>query len=297
MRKLSFNKKLFLSAAGLAAFAVPFALGFLNSMPTLAQSQAHNAAATAPPPAFQYEVASFKPDKSDGSKAGMTIADDGFTSFNFSLQALVQDAYGVQSYQVFGAPDWLTSEPYDVEAKMDGPTADALQKLSQENRDLARQLMLQALLADRLKLTIHRETRELPVYFLVVAKNGPKLQQAKTDETYANGFKDSDGLPLGAGFTRTVQGRLSATMTTQGIPLSALAQNLWRTLRRPVLDKTGLAGKYDFTLTWAPDDTQADSNAPSLFTALQQQLGLKLESGKGPLEVIVIDHVERPSGN
>lgn len=194
---------------------------------------------------------------------------------------------------------------------MDAGTADALEKLSRDQRVLAGQQMLQALLANRFKLTVHRETKELTIYKLVIAKGGPKLQEAKPGDTYPNAQTFPDGTHPGAG---SMQGsQLSGKVTAQAVPIAELAHDLTQMLGHPVLDKTELKGVYDFKLQFTPDDRllppsglapnerlplpPADSNAPSLFDALREQLGLKLESGKGPVEVIVIDHVERPSAN
>lgn len=195
---------------------------------------------------------------------------------------------------------------------MDPEVADALKKLSDDDRLIVRQHMLQALLADRFGLVFHRETRELPIYTLIIAKNGPKLHEATPGDTYPNGIKLQNGAP-GAGVwtMRTVAGG-SYLINAQAIALSSLLPSLAYPLGRPIVDKTGLTGKYDFTLTYSLDQSEsptasapngqpalaaADPTAPSLFTALQEQLGLKLESGKGPIEIIVIDHIERPSGN
>jgi len=194
---------------------------------------------------------------------------------------------------------------------MDAATADALAKLSQDQRALAEQQMLQALLADRFQVTVHRETKELPIYTLVIAKGGPKLREAKPGDTYPSGFTYPDGTHAGAG--QMMGGQLDGKMTAQGVPIAMLVLSLTQMLGHPVSDKTELKGVYDFKLRFTPDDRlqpppamppnlwppppPANSNAPSLFDALQEQLGLKLESGKGPVEVLVIDHVERPSGN
>jgi uncharacterized protein (TIGR03435 family) len=224
---------------------------------------------------------------------------------------MISMAYGVKSFQISGGPSWLPSERFDIEAKMDAATADALEKLSPDQRMLAQQQMLQALLADRFQLTVHRETKELTTYTLVIAKGGPKLQEAKPGDTYPSGGALPDGTHAGVGSMSG--GVLDGKVTAQAVPVARLAQSLTQMLGRPVLDKTELTGVYDFKLQFTPDDRlqppsgsppnlrlpvpPADSNAPSLFDALQEQLGLKLESGKGPGEVIVIDHVEGPSGN
>jgi uncharacterized protein (TIGR03435 family) len=301
-----------LSLLRLASIAV--LILFVFAIATQSHIHLRNQNAAAAGTKFEYEVASIKLDESDHSSSSINNPLDGFTATNTSLKNLIQNAYGVLSYQIVGGPDWLNSERYVIEAKMDATTADALQKLSPDDRNLARQQMLRALLVDRLKLTIHRETRELPVYFLVIAKNGPKIHEAKPDDTYADGLKGRGGVPAGPGLMTTSSNWLSQSTTAQAMPISNLASFLAGSLRRPVLDKTGLVGKYDFKLKFSVDraEPQGDSgeslngqprsatldpDAPFLFTAVQQQLGLKLESGKGPVEVIVIDHVERPSGN
>jgi uncharacterized protein (TIGR03435 family) len=299
------RRKSTLNAFRLAA-VVTIMSGVAIADATRAQShpQTQNTSATTLP-RFEYEVASIKPDLSDHSSSSTNYPDDGFTSTNASLKGLVQDAFGVLDFQILGAPDWLSSERYVIDAKMDVATMDALKKLSREDKSIARRQMLQALLADRLKLSIHRETRELPVYFLVIAKNGSKLQQAKPGDTYGSEVPGR-GRTMGQGMS-TSSSRFFSIVTAHGIPISTLIPSLARPLGRPVLDRTGLTGNFDFTLKFAterpgPDDTlngqpMPNSDLPFLFEAIQEQLGLKLESGKGPVEVIVIDHVERPSGN
>jgi bla regulator protein BlaR1 len=311
-------RKLFLATAGVVAVALPVVLGLVTATPSHAQSQAENTAARAP----VYEVASVKPNKS--SNPMMTIRlltlPDGFSATGVTLQMLIQAAYAVEDNQISAVPNWLSSEKYDIEAKLDESGVDDLQKLSQDQRNAERRRMLQALLADRFKLTLHRETKDLPVYALVIAKNGPKLQEAKLGDTYPNGIQGPDGHGIqapgghgGAGLIFTGKGQL----TFQGLPIRALAGELSRQLGSTVLDKTGLSGIYDFKLQWTPDDPaqspmfkgteggqpgtdktpSADSIGPSIFTALREQLGLKLESQKGPVEILVIDHVEKPSEN
>jgi bla regulator protein blaR1 len=251
---------------------------------------------------YEYEAATIKPSKGPdpGGRIGMWAAPDGFSAWFITLQQIISVAYGVERFQISGGPNWLPSERFDIEAKMDAATADALEKLSQDQRVLAQQQMLQALLANRFQLTVHRETNELTIYKLVIAKGGPKLREAKPDGTHP-----------GAG---SMQGSvLGGEVIAQAVPVPRLAHELTLMLGHPVSDKTELKGVYDFKLQFTPDNRlqppnglapnerlpvrPADSNVPSLFDALQEQLGLKLESGKGPVEVIVIDHVERPSPN
>jgi len=235
---------------------------------------------------------------------------DGLSATGGTVQMLIMSAYGISPHQISGAPSWLNSEGYDIEAKMDSSTADELRKLSDDERRDQRQRMLQALLADRFKLTIHHESKELPVYALVVAKDGPKFQEAKPGDAYPNGIKGPDG-HSGMGTMMVGNG----TLTGQGVPLMNLVRFLTRELGRTVIDKTGLTSKYDFTLKWT-EERQApmfrgtegsqpgtggtaapESSGPSIFTAVQEQLGLKLESEKGPVEILIIDHVEKPSEN
>lgn len=279
------------------------AVGSLIETPLRARSQ--NTAAT---PDYKYEVASIKPSKSMNGKWG--APSDGFTATGVTPLALIQSAYKIYGdYGLSGVPSWLNSEHYDVDAKMDTDVADAIKKLSKDDRTAMRQRMLQALLTERFGLVVHRETREMSVYTLVIGKNGPRLQEAKPGDTYTNGVKLPSGT-MGAGMIMGVSGG-GYYITAQAIPLATMIPSLAAFVGRPILDKTGLAGNYDFKLQWSKDDNQlasagvpngqpplpTDPNGPNVFTALQEQLGLKLESGKGPVEVIVIDHIERPSGN
>jgi uncharacterized protein (TIGR03435 family) len=255
-----------------------------------------------------YEVASIKPDKSDSRLVLMRVLPDGFTATGATLLMLIRDAYGVDVNEISGAPKWLASEKYDIQAKVDRSVADQLRDLNPDQRNLVTQRMLQALLSDRFKLTLHRETMEGPVYALVIGKNGPKLKESRPGDAYTNGLKVLDGRG-GAGML-LIQGR-GGPLTGQAVSIQSLAHLLSQQLGRTVLDKTGLTGNYDFTLKWTPDDSQppmgdqqgteneprTDSSGPSIFTAIQEQLGLKLESEKGSAEVLVIDHVEKPSEN
>jgi uncharacterized protein (TIGR03435 family) len=189
-----------------------------------------------------------------------------------------------------GIPDWAKAEKFDIEAKVAGADVPTFQKLNFDNR----QLMVRAMLADRFKLRAHHEVREQPVYDLVIAKNGPKLQDAKPAEG-----SDPGG---------TME-RKPGQMTAKNVVVSQLVTQLTQTLGRTVVDKTEtLKGKYDFTLTWAPEEAASsasgdssspppDPTGPSIFTAIQEQLGLKLEPARGPVECLVIDHLEQPSEN
>ena len=184
---------------------------------------------------------------------------------------------------------------------MDQETADKVKKLAEAQMKPAREHMLQTLLADRFKLTIHRETKKLPIYSLVVAKGGAKLHEAKPGDTYPTGIKGPNGRSA-SHMMRMGRGELTA----QGIGMEEIAHLLTQQAGRTVVDNTALKGNYDFTLHWTPDQsapalsgpsgggpdsTTSSESGPSIFTAIQEQLGLKLEPQKGPVEILVVDHV------
>jgi bla regulator protein blaR1 len=227
-----------------------------------------------------FEVASIKPSRNNAAESNLDSAPGGrLTATNITLRELIRLAYGVKDYQIEHAPGWLDGERYDIAAK--SATA-AKTSLEQE------QAQIRELLTDRFHLTTHHETKQAQVYLLVVAKGGSKLTP------------HNDGTGSG---TRKSCGRLAGKRLT----MDTIATVLSRQFERDVLNRTGLSGKYDFQLDWTPDSgpcpPAADSDAgsvtalPSIFTAIQQQLGLKLESSKGPVEFLVIDRVEKPSAN
>lgn len=191
---------------------------------------------------------------------------------NASPKTMIRNAYGILSFQLAGEPRWLDTDMYDIVATTGGS-----EKISPEQL----KLLLQNLLADRFRLQVHWETRKTSVYALVLDKNGPKFKESA--ELQEPGINTQKG-PGGAQMKGTRE------------PISILASNLGNQLGRIVLDKTGLRGVYDWMLEWNPDLT-GDSSRPSLFTALQGQLGLRLEAQKGQIETLVIDSVERPSEN
>jgi bla regulator protein BlaR1 len=305
IHELDSKKKILLGAAAVVAMTAPIVLGLVNAGPGRTISQTENTAANVP----AYEVASIKPEKSSGDMFSVMNTPDGFTA-NTTLQMLIRVSYGVQDFQISGAPNWVNSDKYNVEAKMDKGTVDELRKLGEDQQEPARERMLQALLAERFKLTLHRETKELPVYSLVIAKNGPKLDGAKPGDADSDDFKGPDGQPVKGGhFIRMGMGQLTGHDLGMAEMVHVLSQQLGRT----VVDNTGLKGNYNWTLKWTPDqsapmfkgpegghatdNTASADSGPSIFTAIQEQLGLKLESKKGPVEILVIDHVEKPSEN
>jgi uncharacterized protein (TIGR03435 family) len=300
------RRKLLLSAFGIMAGAASIMLGFADGAQSWAQSQPQGARTNAP--TYEFEAASIKPSKLRGGSFIAGFTTDGYRAAYEPLQTMIVQAYGVRPYQISGAPSWVMSDFYDVEAKMEPSVADALKTLGPDQLKLARQQMLQALLADRFALKVRNETKDGQVYFLSLGKNGSKMQDAKPGAELQLAGPDSGGITGVIQLVRGTGGGRKAMATS--VNTAYLTRYLSQLLRRPVLDKTGLTGIYDFTLDFVPDAGQApstnnaDDNAlpvdpggASIFTAVQQQLGLKLEPGRGPVETLVIVRVERPSGN
>lgn len=250
-------------------------------------------------PTLTYEVASIKPSGPDFRGTSIQIQPGGGLRVSGgTLKLLITLAYDVREFQVSGGPGWIDSEHYDIMAKTDHASASDPSQMTDDQRKTTQEQMrqrLQALLAERFQLTIHREKTEQSAYALVVARSGSKLQPAAVKE----GERARPMMRMG-------RGQLSG----QGVPLDMLVTSLSSQLGHPVLDRTGLTGNFDFTLEWTPDPGQpsgppgadvhgppVDPNGPSIFTAVQEQLGLRLESQKGLVEKIVVDRVERPSGN
>ena len=206
-----------------------------------------------------------------------------------------------QDDRVSGGPEWISTNLYDITAKIDAETQVKLKELSPDQHSFARRRMLQALLADHFQLKVHRETKELPVFALLVADGGPKMHEATPGNTYPDGIKAPDGKPAGPGM---MAGGPSAddvtSLTAQAVSMSTLVERLsWQT-DRTVLDMTGLRGNYDFTVQWKPDSSAVGGPSgadPAFLAAIRQQLGLKLEPQKALLEVLVIDHAEQPKEN
>lgn len=312
VRKLDFSRKLLLGAAGVIAVAAPIAFGLLNATPSRAGSQTQNSASVTP----VYEVASIRLNKAGTAslKTGngiisqrLNIEPGTFTAVNISMWELIRLAYRVEDYQVSGAPDWFASELYDVDAKAEKSAIDEMQKLGNDQRELENRRMLQTLLKDRFKLTLRQVTKDLPIYSLVVAGAG-KLHEAQGD--CAPGpttlILDSGMPPCGSLRVFPWVGRMDGLK----VPMTQLVANLSGFTKRMVLDNTNLGGKYDINLKWFPGPSefpprpaylpptyQPNPNSPPLLTAIQQQLGLKLETQTGPVPLLVLDHVEMPSEN
>jgi uncharacterized protein (TIGR03435 family) len=256
------------------------------------------AAAQTLDPSPQFEVASVKlapPPDPRGMRVSMRggpgTKDPGlFRCENCGLSALITGAFDIQDYQLSG-PDWMQNTRFDVSAKIPlGTTKD--QYL----------LMLQNLLAERFKMTFHRDKKEMPVLNLVVAKNGPKFKESKPVEAAPDDDsppqsgpmkKDANGFPVlsGKGYSMAIMNNRAA-LRSPDETMPNFATLLASQLRLPVVDATGLNGKYDIAMSWVPGDSP-DNPGPTIYAALQEQLGLKLESKKGMVDIVVIDHIEK----
>jgi uncharacterized protein (TIGR03435 family) len=231
--------------------------------------------------------------KGDSGMMRWMYTSDGINITNLSIKNLIASAYDIRQYLISGGPSWVDSTGFDVQAKVAAEDVPLFKKLSPAQRGF----MLRKLLTERFHLAVHTETKTLPVYDLVVANGGPKLTASAPvpppppDADPSDRPKPRSWMSMGNGMLKL-----------ENMPLSSLANQLGYSLDHPVIDKTGLTGKYDLSLKWRPDnqppsDNSSDDQAPGLFTALQEQLGLKLESSKGPVATLVIDHVEMPTEN
>ena len=246
-------------------------------------------------PATLVRWISVKPNKTSIGSHGLIITEftaDGFRGTNVPVHTLLLQAYGLREGESFGEPPSANSEVFDIEAKVAGPDVAAFSKLDSDQRES----MLRQILAERFHIAAHRETRELPVYAMSVGKGGAKLKESVIDPAVPASARRGGGVQMSMGM-------IAAHECTIPFFLSMLSRQLGRT----IIDRTGLTGNYDFTLRWSPDNgaitssndpagTQADA-LPSIFSAVQEQLGLKLESTKAPADVLVVDHLERPSQN
>ena len=295
--KLELGKKLLLAALAAAALIVPVLFGLFHP----AQGVAQSAQTTGSIPAG-FESVFIQPNTTgkpmpplkivagpDGDFVGFRFTGSSFLATHATLPMMLHIAYDVPNFQIMGGPDWVSREKYDVNAKFLNAMDDGkFMSLPLDERSKLmdqRRLMLQSLLADRFKLTLHHESRGVPVYSLVLAPGGAKMHEATPGDTYPAGIKVG-GKPIGAGLARLKRGEL----TGQGISMGYLAQDLSANLGRQVFDNTGLRGHYDFTLQWTPGENKDDS-AP-FIAAMQEQLGLQLIAQTGPVDVIVIDRAE-----
>lgn len=305
--KLGFGKKLLLAVIGITVIAGPLMFG-IGRGPSLRAQLLQ--ATTDPLPSF--EVASIKPSRPGDNNRALMMSPGKLMAKNQDAKELIKFAYNCTSDdQLLGGPNWINSDRYDVDAKEDEALGEALRKLPPEQRATQVRQMVQSLLADRFHLKVTRQTRQLPVYALVLAKNGPKLTQsaeppAASDDSNPPGAKSFRG----GGVMRMGNGQLSGKNAPIGVLVNVLSRQP-EIGGRVIVDQTGLKGNYDWTLKWSPEHpgplygaeggpgpanaAPPDPSGPSLLTALQEQLGLKLETQKGSVEVLVIDHIEKPT--
>jgi uncharacterized protein (TIGR03435 family) len=246
---------------------------FAQTIPVFAQSPANR-------PSF--EVASIKENNSGARNSGTSSRDGGlFIGTNVTVKQLIMQSYRLQDFQVIGGPDWINTAHYDIQARAE----DGAVPKPTGQPDFAKidtlSLMVQSLLDDRFQLKLRHEMREMSVYILSVGKDGSKLKPPASE----------------SGSTNTNVSNAKTNVVGKGAPVGTLAQIIGQQLRRPVIDKTNLTGVFDFQLNWVNSNAPTDEVGPSVFTALQEQAGLKLESAKAPVEVLVIDSVQKPSEN
>jgi bla regulator protein BlaR1 len=295
-RQLNLTRKLLLGAAGFAAVAFPLSLGLMRSV--LAEDRAEDAAARLP----KFEVASIKPHPSDDRISSMRLLPDGIATAGLPLKMLIRFAFGISDDRIFNEPSWVESERFDVNTKVDPADASKMKGLPIDQR----WSMMLPVLVDRFGMKFHRETREVEVYTLVLAKGGSKMSTVQGDAP-----NEKEG--LGRTMVRFSPDDMS--LVAHGGTMDSLAHMISQQLGSTVLDKTGLEGKYEVNLHWTPERATGLMSPPaatgpsgggepapaseglSLFTALQEQLGLRLVSQKEPVEVVVIDHIQQPSPN
>ena len=267
-------------------------------------------------PAF--EVASIRPNTSGDGRVMMQNQPGRYIATNVSLRLLIRNAYQLQDSQITGGPGWASSDRFDINAKVPDEFR-GMAPPAPGSGPSPLGLMIRALLAERFKLVVHNETKDAPIYALVLARSdgklGPALKKSETDCAATFGAGPGRGRgpmpPPGPPHEPMPCGiRIGpGNMAVGGSPLSQVANSLGMFAGRIVLDRTGLTGNYDFSLAWTPDQmaqrppgapdplingVAVDPNGPSLFTAVQEQLGLKLDSQRGSVDVLVIDRAEKP---
>jgi uncharacterized protein (TIGR03435 family) len=256
------------------------AIGTATQSRVLAQSAADSSTqATQKMPA--YEVISITPNKSDAQKSGWRSSPDGIVLTNAPLTWLIRSAFGIISDDQFsGLPAWVDSDRFDIQAKMDPETAAAWKAGSRQQKVQLQRQLLQSLFADRCRLKFHHETKQLPVYDLVIAKSGLKMKEVTS---------------TGGGRVWMGDGQFGADAGTMEDLIFSLSDEVGRV----IIDKTGLGEKkFEIKVKWAPDEQQGSADAgPGLFPALEEQLGLKLVASHGPVDTVVIDSIEKPSSN
>ncbi len=263
----------------------------LFAAPIIAQQPA----ATTPQSALPvYDVVSIHPHSVLDNNISFNTRPRNFAATNATLKQLISFAYGIRQDLISGIPGWADSAHFDVTAKVSDFDPTAFKKLTREQREA----MLRPLLTDRFHVAVHTEIKTLGVFNLVLTRDGPKFQKSPPP-TNDPDHPTPPGQPGRGGISIN-----NNDLTATAVPLSMLVEVLADQLNHTVIDKTGLTGVYDFKLKWTRDedannatDNGAADHPPDLFTALQEQLGLKLDAAKGPVETLVVDHAEQPSPN
>ncbi len=228
-----------------------------------------------------YDVYTIKPNKSGSGSSGTHSGGDTFTGTNITLNQLLQHAFRIRQDLIFGLTGAIDSARIDIQAKVVDPDIDAIRKLNNKQSGA----MLMPMLTERFHLKTHFETKTMPVYELVVIPTGPKFKPTASDAK---------------GHGTSINGRNNhMELTANNLSMKLLADILSNQVSRTVIDKTGLTDSYDCTLQWSREESSTTDTdvSPSIFTALPEQLGLKLQSAKGPVETLVVDHIEMPSEN
>lgn len=284
--RLSLGRKLLLGTAGILAVSLPIGFGLLHATQLFAQTKVQDETTADTP---RYDVSTVKPGKSCTGRISFLFSHDGLSLNCIPVQMMLRQAFDVGDDRILGTPGWVKSDSFDVEAKVSEADEPKMNGLTGEQ---LRQ-MLRSLLEERFHLKYHHETRELPVYTLTIAKSGFKLKEAAPEGGDHNSGIRSHGPGHFEGINAKIE-FLTHVLSQQP------------EISHTIIDKTGLTGSYNFDLQWTPADRNAagpdsastpDASGPSLFTAVQEQLGLKLEPQKGLVDVIVIDSVEKPTEN
>jgi uncharacterized protein (TIGR03435 family) len=278
----SLSREFLSRVAGFAVVALTVVFALLNATKVAAQTQQKLA----------FDVISVKLNRSGGNAGNIRTLRDGLLMDNFPLNTLIRFAYDLNfDGQMIGVPSWASTDRYDIDARVAADDIEKFKKLTPDQKDA----MMQAILTERFKLSVHHQMEQMPVYDLVTTKISSGLALVESGDASQK-----------APYLNTSDGRISM----HDEPIGSLASALMRQTHRTVVDKTGLTGHYDLELRFAPnsgtapagDDEQKTENAagssdPGLFSALQEQLGLKLKADKGPVDCLVVDHIERPSAN
>jgi bla regulator protein blaR1 len=304
------SRSILLLLAALAVLSLPYAaLGQTDAKP------ATSAPADASRDLPKYDVATIKPTAESNGMMRFMFTPAGISLTGVPIQMLLTEGFHVEDDHILGAPEWAKNKRWDVEAKVSPEDAPKLDKLQFDER----RSMLLPLLVERFNLKYHHETREMASYSLVVAKGGPKMKPSEVQppppEAKPPEAKPGEPAPSRPQQRRMLRFAGRGNLEAEASDTHMLARVLSQQLGRTVIDNTGLTASYDYTLHWTPDDAPppmpggpdaggtphpdngGDAIGPSLFTAVQEQLGLKLESTKGMADVVVIDHIDLPSDN